>query len=151
MTADSSLMDPRCVVKMHHVKTLPLSEWNYLRPVQSRFHLSPMFKHVLDKGNKLFTYSSYKGSKVDSHVHINNIEEAQGFVCRDFEFLWFFVGDFVWFGWVYFLFVGVCVMEESVEWIHIGKVIFWTYFLVFYAEKSWCKLNFLFKYHYSHM
>lgn len=80
--ADSSLMDSRCVLKVHHARILPLNEWNYLRPMQSKFDLSPMFKHVLDKKNKLFTYSAYKGSKVDSHVQINNIDEAQMFVRR---------------------------------------------------------------------
>ena len=48
--------------------------------MQSKFDLSPMFKHVLDKDNKLFTYSAYQGSKVNSHVEIKNVEEAQIFV-----------------------------------------------------------------------
>lgn len=77
MTADSSLMDLRCVVKIHHAKTLPLNEWNYLRPLQSKFDLSPMFKHVLDKESKLFASSV----KAVAQVEIKNIEEAQCFVC----------------------------------------------------------------------
>jgi hypothetical protein len=80
MTADSSLMDLRCVMKIHHADILPLNEWNYLRPMQSKFDLSPMFKHILHKSNKLFAYSAYQGSKVNSQIQLNNKEEAQMFV-----------------------------------------------------------------------
>ena len=63
MKADHSLLGPRCIIKIHRADILPLSEWNYLRPIQSKFDICPLFKYIFEQDNKFFKYSNFQGSK----------------------------------------------------------------------------------------
>ena len=82
MTADSSLMDQRCILKFHQSKVLPLSEWNYLRPIQSKFDFTPLFKHIFDSDHKFFMYSNYQGSKIKTKFKTDTEAEAQKIISK---------------------------------------------------------------------
>lgn len=79
MKADHSFPGPECILKVHRADILPLSEWNYLRPIQSKFDICPLFKYIFEQDNKFFKYSNFQGSKAIK-ICVDEKSEKENFI-----------------------------------------------------------------------